>query len=350
MTPSTHAPRFAPRILLVALVAVIAAVAAPTGVALVGAGVPAHASGNGTLGPLAGGRCWAYTQAGRTTTQIEAQAQALAASPCDVDSWVFHWSVLEPVRGQYNWQLVDAAIQDSAATGRTVVLRVLAGITSPAWVASAARMVTIPAGATSRAGVMPVPWNRGFLHAWETFISAYGARYDGNAHIGLIETAGTGIYGESYLPGGLALWTAAGYTEARYLASTEAVVTRYIAAFQHTYVALDVSTGVNGSNENVMVPLVSWVTKQFPTRTYAQQNGLSGTSPPGRQAVITAPLFGLQMLGPTSQSRTGNLCTAFATALTDGAAYVEVYYADATNPADYAALDYLKNGDASATC
>lgn len=82
---------------------------------------------------------------------------------------------------------------------------------------------------------------------------------------------------------------------------------------------------MSGADQNVMMPLVTWVAQEYPTIVYAQQNGLSGSSPPGGQAVVQTPFFGLQMLGPTTESRTGNLCTAFATALDDGAAYVEVY-------------------------
>jgi hypothetical protein len=374
MQPSTSSRGSGPgAFLLIAAVAIVAAmaasnlplqtVAAPQGAAPSASHPLSHPSGvTGTSSAgtsakapaapsaLAGSRCWAYTEAGDSTTSIHTAAQALASSPCSVDSWVLQWRYLEPSAGTYNWPLVDAAINDSVANGKTVVLRVLAGITSPAWLSGAARMVTVPSVGLSRPGVMPVPWNRGFLNAWDTFIKAFGARYDGNPHIALIETAGTGIYGESYLPGGLTVWNPVGYTEARYLASTEAVVSQFVAAFPHTYVALDASTGVSGSDQNVMMPLVQWVAQHFPTRVYAQQNGLSASSPLGHQAVVDAPLFGLQMLGPSSQSRTGSLCTAFATALEDHADYVEVYSSDATNPAAYSALTYLNNGVASASC
>jgi hypothetical protein len=334
---------------LAASIAITAALAAPSEATIAGTGAVTHTSTTGSLRGLPGGRCWAYTQAGHTTTQIDNEANALASSPCDVDSWVFQWKVLEPTQGTYDWQLIDAAIQDSVATGKTAVLRVLAGVSSPKWIASVSTMVSIQAP-NGRDTLMPVPWSRGFLRAWETFVSAFGTRYDGDAHIGLIETAGSGIFGETSLPGGVSLWDAAGYTEAVYLASIESIVTKYVAAFPRTFLALDVSPGVDGAKENVMAPLVSWVSDRFPTHVYAQQNGLSGTTVAGRQAVVAAPLHGLQMIGPASQPRTGNLCTAFATALTDGAEYVEVYYLDAGNPADYAALRYLNNGKTSAPC
>jgi hypothetical protein len=311
---------------------------------------PRQAARQTAFADVAVDRCWVYTQAGRSAQRIQSQAQALAASPCNIDSWIFQWSTLEPAEGQYDWQLVDAAINDSAATGKPVVLRVLAGIDSPSWVESVARMVTLPASGYMRAGVMPVPWDTAFLSVWDTFVDAFGARYDGNPHIALVETAGTGIYGETYLPGGPQLWNAAGYDEASYLAATEGIVATYVAAFPHTYLGLDVSLGVVGANQNVMVPLVSWVAKNLPTRVYVQQNGLSGSVIPGHQAVERAPLFGLQMVGPTTQTRTGGLCSAFAVALKDGAAYVEVYYSDATNSNDYAALRYLITGDTSAAC
>jgi hypothetical protein len=210
--------------------------------------------------------------------------------------------------------------------------------------------IAIPATTYTPTGTLPAPWDRDFLNAWKAFITAFGGRYDGNPHIALIETAGTGIYGETYLPGGAQIWEAAGYTEAKYIAAIEEIVDRYLVAFLHTPIALDISVGVAGLGRNLMVPLVEWVTQHYGTRVYVQQNGLSGTSVAGRQAVIKAPLFGLQMVGPTSQSRTGNLCAAFAVALEVKAQYVEVYYSDVINPAKYDALRYLINGDPSAPC
>jgi hypothetical protein len=302
-------------------------------------------------GTLAAGRCWAYTQAGATQAVLERKAKALASSPCNGNSWVLDWRYLEPAPGQYRWQLVDAAISDSAATGKPVFLRVLAGINSPAWVFSVAHPIAIPATTYTPAGTLPAPWDRGFLNAWEAFIAAYGARYDGNPYIALIETAGTGIYGESYLPGGAQIWEAAGYTETIYEATIEEIVERYLTAFTHTPIALDVSIGVVGvGGQNVMAPLVAWVSQHYRTRVYMQQNGLSATTVAGRQAVTKTPLFGLQMVGPTSQSRTGSLCAAFAVALADKAEYVEVYYSDVINAANYGALRYLINGRPSEPC
>jgi hypothetical protein len=293
------------------------------------------------------GACWAYTSAG-SSSAIQRSAQALAVSPCSGNSWILRWRDLEPGLGQYNWSLVDAAI--SASKNKPVFLRVIAGIFSPTWVKSVARTVTLPPGTYTPSGWMPVPWDRGFLNAWETFIAAYGARYEGNPHVALIESAGTGIYGESYLPGGLALWNSVGYTQAGYVAAIKEIVGKYVAAFPHTFVGLNVSLGVAGANQNVMMPLVTWASRTYPTKVYVQQNGLSGTSLPGQQIVTRAPLFGLQMVGPTFQSRTGSLCQAFRTAIMDRASYVEVYYSDASNPAFYGALRYLNTGLLSATC
>jgi hypothetical protein len=260
---------------------------------------------------------------------------------------VLDWRYLEPAPGVYSWQLVDTAINNSAATGKPVILRVLAGIRSPAWVYLVAQKVIIPATQFTPAGWLPAPWDRGFLNAWETFVAAFGARYNGNPHIALIQTAGTGIYGESYLPGGVAIWTAAGYTEAKYLAAIKEIVQKYLTAFPRTPISLNVSIGVSGlASENVMMPLVQWVSQTYGNRVYVQQNGLSGTSTVNRLAVIKAPLFGLQMVGPASQSRTGSLCAAFAVALAARAKYVEVYYSDVISAANNGLLRYLNGGPA----
>jgi hypothetical protein len=310
---------------------------------------PSHSHSGGPVAPGMA-KCWAYTQTGSTTALVARRAKALASSPCSGNSWVLHWRDLEPAPGHYNWSLVDAAINDSAASGKPVFLRVLAGIYSPTWILSVAKTASSPATLYTPAGWLPVPWDRGFLNAWGTFIAAYGARYDGNRSIVLIETAGTGIYGESYLPGGLPLWQSVGYTESAYVAAIQEIVRKYVAAFPRHYVGLNVSIGVVGANQNVMPPLVLWVARTYPGKVYVQQNGLSGTTVPGKQAVQAAPLFGLQMVGPSNQSRTGSLCAAFRTALLDHAAFVEVYNVDATNPAYYSTLRYLMNRNPAGSC
>jgi hypothetical protein len=314
---------------------------------------PSNTGGKASAGgPVAPGmaRCWAYTQTGSTVAMVVSRARALGSSPCTGNSWVLHWKDLEPAPGVYNWTIVDAAINGSAAAGKPVFLRVLAGIYSPTWILSVAQTASIPATLYTPAGWLPAPWDRGFLTAWETFIAAYGARYDANRKIVLIETAGTGIYGESYLPGGLPLWQSVGYTQTAYIAAIQEIIRKYVAAFPRHYVGLNVSIGVVGANQNVMSPLVSWVARTYPRKVYVQQNGLSGTTVPGKQAVQAAPLFGLQMVGPTNQSRTGSLCAAFRAALVDRAAFVEVYNADATNPAFYSTLRYLMNGKPAGVC
>ena len=306
---------------------------------------PVRTPGGSTATGLS--RCWAYTQAGTTTQGISRKAGALAASPCTGVSWVFHWRDLEPAPGQYRWTLVDAAI---ASTSKPVFLRVVAGIQSPDWVRSAALTISIPATSLTPAGWMPVPWDRRFLNQWEAFIAAFGARYDRNARIALIEVAGNGIYGESYLPGGLVLWQSVGYTQAGYIAAIKEVVNKYVAAFPHRFIGLGVSSGVVGANQNPMSQLVAWEAQVYPSKVYVQQNGLSAATVQGRQSVQRGARFGFQMVGPTNQSRTGNLCTAFRIALAERASYVEVYFSDATNPAWYPALRYLMSGNSAAHC
>lgn len=291
---------------------------------------------------LAGGPCFAYTQAGSTVSGIQQKASALATSPCAGISWVFGWDQIETAHNVYDWSLVDAAI--AASGSKKIILRVKAGVTSPTWVKTYAQWVTVPNG------WMPVPWENGFLLVWDTFTVAFGARYNGNPQIALIETAGTGQYGESFLPGTLALWQSVGYTDAVYLAAIERIVAKFAGAFPSIPVSLDVSSGVAGGT-NMQKPQVDWlIASSYANTVYVQQNGLSANSTPGHQVVQVAPLFGFQMIGVSSDPRTGDFCTALKTDLVDGGAFVEVYYADAIDPAQWSTIRYLNNGLPDAAC
>src|SRR5437879_4806814 len=49
-------------------------------------------------------------------------------------SWKFRWSTLEPAEGQFDWSLVDQAVDVAARAGKKSILRVYSGLTTPDWV------------------------------------------------------------------------------------------------------------------------------------------------------------------------------------------------------------------------
>lgn len=282
-------------------------------------GAPAHAA-------TTPGTCFAYLAAGSPST-ILAHAKVLAKSPCEGISWIFSWRELEPSQGKYNWVNVDDAL--AASGSKPVILRVVGGDSAPSWLPRADGIVAPnPQGGSSW---MPIPWNANFLATWKTFINAFGARYNANAHIAFIEGGGDGPQGEAHLTGTYALWHGVGYSEPTYVGAITTEIADFKAAFPSRKVSFAGATAPTGAPSTPSLEQ-GFLGACEQARIVVQNNGLTGHSY-GRinQNVIE---FGYQ----TASALGTGLGAALQLATQLGASFVEVYYSDATNPADYAAI------------
>ena len=271
-------------------------------------------------------QCFAYLSAGSPKLILE-HAHVLQSSPCVGISWTFPWHALEPAQGTYNWTTVDDALAASGA--KPVILRVIPGITSPAWLPRADGIVAPnPKGGSAW---MPIPWNANFLAAWKTFINAYGARYNANPHIAIIEGGGDGPQGEAHLTGTYALWHAAGYSVSAYVGAIATEIADFKGAFPSHKISFAGATPPTGAPPLPKL-LTAFLGACEQAHIVVQNNGLTGTKY-GRinQNVIE---FGYQ----TSSALGSGLGGALRLATQLGAAFVEVYYVDATNAANYAAI------------
>jgi Beta-galactosidase len=271
-------------------------------------------------------QCFAYTAAGSPKSMI-AHAQALSSSPCAGISWTFPWNEIEPANGSYNWSFIDDAL--AASGSKPVILRVNPGLTSPAWVPRADGIVIPdPKGGS---GWMPIPWNADFLAIWKTFINAYGARYNANPHIAMIEGNGDGPQGEAHLTGTYTQWQAVGYSEQVYVNAIATEISDFKVAFPSHKVSFAGATPPTGapSTPNLLQGFISACEQ---ANIVIQNNGLTGTKYGHiNQTVIE---FGYQTAGSLG---TG-LGAALRMATSLGASFVEVYYVDATNTANYSAV------------
>jgi hypothetical protein len=271
-------------------------------------------------------QCFVYTAAG-SPNLVTAHAAALQASPCAGISWVFQWRVLEPTAGTYNWTLVDAALAASGA--KPVFLRVIAGDVSPTWLPRADGIVAPnPKGGTTWE---PIPWNADFLATWKTFINAFGARYNANTHIAMIEGGGDGPQGEAHLAGTYSQWQSVGYSVPTYVGAISTEIADFKGAFPNHKISF---AGASPPSNAPKLPslIQAFIGACEQASIVIQNNGLTGTKY-GRinQTVIE---FGYQ----TASALGTGLGAALQLATTLGAAFVEVYYADATNTANYAAI------------
>jgi hypothetical protein len=272
------------------------------------------------------GRCYAYLSAG-SPNLILTHAKVLESSPCAGISWTFPWHALEPSQGAYNWTTVDDAI--AASGSKPVILRVIGGDTAPAWLPRADGInAPNPKGGSAW---MPIPWNANFLAAWKTFINAFGARYNGNSHIAIIEGGGDGPQGEAHLTGSYSLWHSVGYTEQTYVGAITTEINDFKAAFPSRKVSFAGATPPTGAPPQPNL-LQGFLGACEQARIVVQNNGLTGTKYGHiNQDVIE---FGYQ----TASALGTGLGAALRLATKLGASFVEVYYSDATNPANYAAI------------
>lgn len=271
-------------------------------------------------------QCFAYTAAGSPNSMI-AHAQALQSSPCAGISWTFPWSEIEPAAGTYNWSFIDDAL--AASGSKPVILRVIPGLTSPAWVPRADGIVIPnPKGGT---GWMPTPWNTEFLSIWKTFIDAYGARYNANPNIAIIEGNGDGPQGEAHLTGTYTQWQAVGYSEQAYVNAISTEIADFKGAFPSHKVSFAGATPPTGApaTPNLLQGFISTCEQ---AGIVIQNNGLTGTKYGHiNQSIIE---FGYQ----TASSLGTGLGAALQMATSLGASFVEVYYVDATNAANASAI------------
>lgn len=176
----------------------------------------------------------------------------------------FYWSELEPQQGQYQWSVIENAIQPWTSRGKKVIIRVttsgncypsqgqLSCHRTPDWVLNeGVRSLTDPEGS-----VHPAYWDPAFLGAWQQFIQAFAAKYDGDPRI-IAVNLGDGNDGELRVdrtgdfPNVLQAWTAIGYSQTVWHDALLKIMGFYVAAFHKTPLAMQTGQPYldNGSGE-----------------------------------------------------------------------------------------------------
>ncbi|HEX9035396.1 MAG TPA: beta-galactosidase [Ktedonobacterales bacterium] len=175
---------------------------------------------------------------------------------------IHYWSELEPEEGQFNWAPLDQDIALWVSHGKKVVVRIPFSSSfhnknaTPQWVYNlGVRSVTEVDGA-----IHPQYWNPIFLAKLHDFISAFGARYDGNPNLVFIDAA-VGNDGETIVDNNgphshtsvntsdrLALWQAVGYTDDVWWTYIQTVLGYYASSFHKTPMAVQVvATFIGGT-------------------------------------------------------------------------------------------------------
>lgn len=271
-------------------------------------------------------------------------AATFADNPAIAGTYLgFFWAELEPVKGQYNWDLIDNAMKPWADAGKQVLLRVStsawtkwwplqnSGKATPRWVYDlGVRFVTETDNA-----VKPEYWNPLFLQNLGDFVMALATRYDGNAHIAAIEI-GVGDGGETKpdtLNNGQARikqWEAIGYSDKTWMDTIEKIVGLYTSAFKVTPLAIMPNASFIGGTKGYDELLV--VDFAIKENLWLQDNGLVATEktwPGSWKNVKPGYPYIAEQRNPTNVSH-DLLLKDLQTALNLGARIVLVFAEDIT--------------------
>jgi len=262
----------------------------------------------------------------------------------------YYWSQIEPSKGVYDWTVVTRAMAPWVAAGKRVILRIAtAGQASwdppysasgtPAWVFADGAPSVTDSGET-----VPVYWSAPYLSDLATFVAAFADQFDGDPDVALVE-AGVGMGGESMpetnLSGqGLAAWDAAGYSDATWLTTVEAISALYRQDFNRTPVYALLTSSFFGGDWADYQALADWYTSASPAWPL-QNDALAATlSLPDPSAWDRASGLALEQAQPTRRS--GDTLAADAHAAIDHhAGYLLVYKTDIDDPAWGATLAAL---------
>ena len=273
----------------------------------------------------------------------------------------FRWSSVEPQPGQYHWEALDAARDRAAASKKRLMVRVTAGMNSPAWVYErGCRKITFPPEDTNflKAGTqpaMPVPWDDAYLAAWEQFLQALGRHIHDWPGLYCVQMTGGGFIGEMHLPkksaSVIAQWEAAGINDDKLISMWQRIIRAYDKAMP-SGVGLALDLGQPFTKSQATPAVFAWARDHYRGRVWFQQNGLNervtaeGQYARMLRAAAETTTVGYQMLGGGKflDQDTGDRRKCFERAVGDHCKYVEVYREDLRDPKWQAAVEYLAEG------
>lgn len=213
---------------------------------------------------------------------------------------VEQWATLNPSPGVYNWSQLESDIAPWVAAGKKVILRIhtsqsaFVGAVTPSWViSSGVRTITETDGST-----IPVRWDAAYGPAYQAFVQAFAAQYDGDPRV-LVCQMGIGGNGDISIdntsntkPNKSALWNAVGYSDATWLAAILQIMGYYTAAFHRTPLTYTVLSsaflGTTGSNGMSMATFLASAGLPAIPQAWPQCNSLS-VAPQGIPSPVQAP-------------------------------------------------------------
>jgi hypothetical protein len=199
------------------------------------------------------------------------------------------WSMLEPSKGQFNYQLLDRFLAAWGAVGKKIVLSIktspdgaevnpYGGSSTPQWVyAEGARHIKV-----DKKGIIqkiPLLWDPIFQKEYQTFIQQFAARYDGNPAIEYI-IVGPGVFNSTraIYPHDVTKLRRAGYTDQLWYQTNVQIMNFYQQAFHSTHLALGMAPFTSEGNQGVSYNEFNLARLAAQKGMYIDYHNLRGTS------------------------------------------------------------------------
>ena len=207
-----------------------------------------------------------------------------ASNPCIAGvNKTFYWSQLEPEKGKFRWDIIDASLQKWSRAHKKLIFRVstsgftnwerpYSGRGTPQWVLAEG----VPTVTETDGSVYPQYWNETYLAELRQFLLELGKRYDGNPSMPYLQMA-VGSGGETLADthdssDRLALWKPIGYSDVLWWKTVQRIVGFYREAFPHTPLAIMIdSTFMDRTRGLHYANVVQWAVEQH---LILQDNGL----------------------------------------------------------------------------
>jgi len=266
------------------------------------------------------------------------------------------WSDLEPQPGRYDWSLLERVRDLTKAKKKWLMIRVTAGMLSPEWAyeLKGVRSVTFTNQDVrwlKEPARMPVPWDKAYLQAWETFLQSLGRKIRDWPEVYCVQMTGGGFIGEMHLPKSneatLKQWKDAGASEEKVNQMWQRIITVYDKNMPaRVGIVLDLAMPLPGYRTQTVIR--EWALSKHPGRVWFQQNGLTGGPAVGpyskilREASATTTV-GYQM-GGTGRAGRIQWPKAFQRAIEDKCSYLEVFSVDVLDPNRKDDLAFLAKG------
>lgn len=112
-----------------------------------------------------------------------------------------HWKDVEPVRGQYDWSLVDSVLARAKQGGKKVRLSVMFGVGVPDWVGAQWFTGSADSPCDSAGAKIPVPWDPNLRREQLNLIRVFAERYRNDPAVAFLHIAGpSAMWEELCLP------------------------------------------------------------------------------------------------------------------------------------------------------